>query len=988
MAEPQTIEIACLGRPFQLGMLYDCRRDALIPGLTLWDSEILKDKISVQNQANTDFKIFASDSTEDKSHALHVSASLEASFLSGLVSVKGSAEFLNNKKKSMKQSRVTLQYRASTHFKQLTMDHLGAGNIKHQNVFEQGFATHVVTAVLYGAQAFFVFDREVSSSEKEQKISGNLQAAIKKIPFISIEGQASLDMTEEENMEANKFSCTFHGDFSLPRNPVTFNDAIQVCADLSTILGKNGENAVPMTVWLFPLVKLDSAAAKLVREISISLVKRCKSVLDELDGFDMRCQDLIKNNVSMKFSEIENKLKKFRDLCSQHKLIFQKILCQLLPVIRGGGKEEEALATALISLEQSPFRSNLINAYLNNRDREINLVESYLKKMEAVDVITSSSELEKLTLDFNNEYVVVFALSSLEQNDKYISDLEEFLYKSSSDETLPYKPDPSSASQQWFNSNEVKALTRQTVQSFLAFYEANRHKENVKFCIASIPDTNTPAASVHVYQDGELLSSQFQLPRKPCDPVITKVEHDCVHLEIKPALHDTNSIESYCILYRKKESSDWTEVVLKANSAQLTINQLEVHSDYQLKFSAICCIGVGPSSEAATFKTPPCSPPGILKLSKAKTHSISVFWTKPITVGKNVNELGYVIEFRENSKGEKDDDWDSVEASDNNFSTVDGLDEDTAYTMRVSAKYGNAEKSLPSEERILRTSPFLEELRYESSKSPKNPFIHFFGCQSRLRKAKDMKDKVIMVVGADDVTNTTVCNLMTNYILGVKWEDNFRIRLVPKFFVYNELFDDIAYAPNRVHSYELHHSPCFQVPFSVTIVDTPGFSSRTASFDDILNTIKRFLQKTSRIDHIDVICFALQHNFDLVYKLIFEQILSIFPENITENLMIFLKSGDQNVLEAIQGAGLSFPKRQDGDHVHFRFNTVPLFQPKQAEDGQMQMEWNSDFQQMKVFFKALEIMESKDLTAIRRVHPEYNGPPLEDFGPGLLDLFE
>uniref|UniRef100_A0A8B9GZA8 SNTX thioredoxin-like domain-containing protein n=1 Tax=Astyanax mexicanus TaxID=7994 RepID=A0A8B9GZA8_ASTMX len=581
MADSKIIEMACLGRPFQLGMLYDCCRDDLIPGFTFWDSEILKDKISVQNQANTDFKIFSSDSTEDKSHALHVSASLEASFLSGLVSVKGSAEFLNNKKKSMKQSRVTLQYRASTHFKQLTMDHLGTGNIKHQNVFEQGFATHVVTAVLYGAQAFFVFDREVSSSEKEQKISGNLQDAIKKIPFTTVGSKASLDLTEEENMEANKFSCTFHGDFSLPRNPVTFNDAIQVCAELPTILGKNGENAVPMTVWLFPLVKLDSAAGKLVREISISLVKRCKSVLDELDGFDMRCQDLIKTDVSMKFSEIENKLKKFRGLCSKQKLVFQTILFQLLPKIRGGEKEEEALAKALISLEQSPFHSNLINAYLNNRDREINLVESYLKKMEAVDVITSSIELEKLTLDFNNEYVVVFALSSLEQNEKYILDLEEFSNKSSSDEMSPYKPEPSSASQQWFNSNEVKALTRQIVQSFLDFYEANRHRENVKFCIASIPDTNSAGASVHVYQDGKLLSSQFQLPQKPCDPVITRVEHDCVHLEFKPALHDTNSTESHRILLKSDSA------VSEALNTPTRIHSYKLHhrSYFQVPFS-------------------------------------------------------------------------------------------------------------------------------------------------------------------------------------------------------------------------------------------------------------------------------------------------------------------------------------------------------------------------------------------------------------------
>ncbi len=32
MSDSETIELACLGRPFQLGMLYDCRKDLLIPG--------------------------------------------------------------------------------------------------------------------------------------------------------------------------------------------------------------------------------------------------------------------------------------------------------------------------------------------------------------------------------------------------------------------------------------------------------------------------------------------------------------------------------------------------------------------------------------------------------------------------------------------------------------------------------------------------------------------------------------------------------------------------------------------------------------------------------------------------------------------------------------------------------------------------------------------------------------------------------------------
>lgn len=30
------IETAALGRPFRLGMLYDCRRDALVPGAVIY----------------------------------------------------------------------------------------------------------------------------------------------------------------------------------------------------------------------------------------------------------------------------------------------------------------------------------------------------------------------------------------------------------------------------------------------------------------------------------------------------------------------------------------------------------------------------------------------------------------------------------------------------------------------------------------------------------------------------------------------------------------------------------------------------------------------------------------------------------------------------------------------------------------------------------------------------------------------------------------
>ncbi|KAF1383193.1 hypothetical protein PFLUV_G00128780 [Perca fluviatilis] len=76
----RTIEVAALGRPFALGMLYDCRQDSLVPGMTLWDRDNLMSNIGERPQNYNDFEIVASESIADKSSALNVEASLKASF--------------------------------------------------------------------------------------------------------------------------------------------------------------------------------------------------------------------------------------------------------------------------------------------------------------------------------------------------------------------------------------------------------------------------------------------------------------------------------------------------------------------------------------------------------------------------------------------------------------------------------------------------------------------------------------------------------------------------------------------------------------------------------------------------------------------------------------------------------------------------------------------------------------------------------------------
>uniref|UniRef100_A0A4W6BHZ4 Uncharacterized protein n=1 Tax=Lates calcarifer TaxID=8187 RepID=A0A4W6BHZ4_LATCA len=526
------MEVAALGRPFSLGMLYDCRRDLLITGMTLWDYNDLKQNIQERPQNYNDFEIVASESMEAKSSALNVEASLKASFLGGLVEVGGSAKYLNDHKTSKNQARVTLSYKATTHVQELSMNHLGRGNVKHPYVFDQGIATHVVTAVLYGAQAFFVFDREVSEKEDHQDIQGNLKVMIKKIPLLSIEGEGSLKMEDKDRANAEKFSCRFYGDFSLQKPPTSFQDAVQVYQSLPTLLGANGENAVPMKVWLLPLTVLDSSAAQLVRQISTRLVQEAQSVLEDFSELEMRCNDAMRTTTAQQFPQIGNKLKRFKEMCSEFRLEFQQNLAKKLPSIRGGGEEEAVLAEILMKRRSSPFNNKSLNEWMDCKEREIYTVMSFTNKMKNTEIIPSQSHLYKEIL--SAEHAVCFVFTSLGSAEPYLSALSNYLRGTTKpdDPQDPYTHDVER--EQWYTSKEVADTIRHEAKLFIDFTEANKENKNIKFLTVGLTDEKQKGSSIHLYKDGFSVSENFEPPSKPETVTVRDINHNSVTLKISP----------------------------------------------------------------------------------------------------------------------------------------------------------------------------------------------------------------------------------------------------------------------------------------------------------------------------------------------------------------------------------------------------------------------------------------------------------------------
>eukprot|EP00063_Salmo_salar_P062966 XP_014037801.1 PREDICTED: uncharacterized protein LOC106591136 isoform X2 [Salmo salar] len=808
-----TLTLAALGRPFSLGMLYDCRNDHLIPGLTLWDEEALRRDIITTDEPFTDFKVITSDSTADKYSVLNVNGSLKASCLAGLVKVEGSAQYLKDVKESQNQARVTLCYTTTKKNSQLSMNQLGQEHIKYKEVFKEGIATHVVTGILYGANAFFVFDREVSSDEDRKDIEGNFKVKLNSVPYVSIGGESALDMKNSSKTETEKFSCRFHGDVLLENNPVSFQDAVDT---YKTLPQKVGEG-VPVQVNLLPLKALDPTAAQMVRQISGSLVDQWQTALEDLSELEMRCNDAMRSKPVKYFKEIDAKVKTFKKLCFTEHL--KTTLADLLPSIRGGEKEERVLSDFLKKQREFRFNSNILSECMDRIEREINVVDRFLRMITedysqtcSTKIVTSKKELDKEVLNPKVKRVVCFTFTSLGCEDPILSALNS----QSSENTqalVPVKPDLT----RWYHSDNIFDDIDKQAGLFKDFAEANKEDTQTRFLLASIPNKEQEGASIYLYENGSKRNEHLEPPSKPEKPRACDRTHNSVTLELLPPDRGAHDVIHYLIEYCIDEKDGWSSEKTSESDAAYTVSGLLPSTEYKFKYRAVCSAGLGPDSEVSNIiRTLPSCPPGKPEI-KAYSSELMVCCPMPSVIGQGVKIQNYVVEHKEvpTEESEEEAEW-MKRTSKDNVCIITGLQSLTKYTVRVRYDCGEAGISKWSTPVIIatlsKTTRLADDVKEKSElKLSGSPSVYEIPMETiqtvgkivRLRfgEQSSRTRRTIYLVGDKD----QVVTLMINYILGVQWENGFRFKL-PQVNKESTMI------------YEINYQDGFQIPFSLTII--------------------------------------------------------------------------------------------------------------------------------------------------------------------------
>ena len=255
----------------------------------------------------------------------------------------------------------------------------------------------------------------------------------------------------------------------------------------------------------------------------------------------------------------------------------------------------------------------------------------------------------------------------------------------------------------------------------------------------------------------------------------------------------------------------------------------------------------------------------------------------------------------------------------------------------------------------------------------------------------DCPEKVVMLVGATGSGKSTLINVIFNYIVGVKWEDDFRLKLISVETPYGQKESQTDY----ITSYVIYHNSHSNVPFTITIIDTPGFGN-TAGIErdkEIVDQMRTFFNVGGEngIDKIDAVGFVFQSALPRLtpsQRYIFDYILSLFGKDIGDNIIMLLTFADgqkPQILTDFKEAQIPYKK-------YFRFNNSTLYNSNKYEldedadeDGMKNFHtfcWDMGIKSLNSFIVELGKLQPKSVIQTkeildRRIHLETTIKDLE-----------
>lgn len=216
------------------------------------------------------------------------------------------------------------------------------------------------------------------------------------------------------------------------------------------------------------------------------------------------------------------------------------------------------------------------------------------------------------------------------------------------------------------------------------------------------------------------------------------------------------------------------------------------------------------------------------------------------------------------------------------------------------------------------------------------------------RKNEKEINKTVLLLGETGAGKSSLINALVNYAMGVKWDDNIWFKIVEDKEGGGGERSQSQSQTSDVIVYQIFGFEGRILPFSLTIIDTPGFGDTRADDKDAIIT-ERLLQwfcsdfGIHEINAVGLVLKASDNRLTDRLRYVFDSVISLFGKNMKGNIVALISHSDGvrpvDALNALQDAKIQIPKNRDGFPNHFVFNNRQASERTEEEEDILEFAW-------------------------------------------------
>uniref|UniRef100_A0A3P9P8F5 Septin-type G domain-containing protein n=1 Tax=Poecilia reticulata TaxID=8081 RepID=A0A3P9P8F5_POERE len=238
-------------------------------------------------------------------------------------------------------------------------------------------------------------------------------------------------------------------------------------------------------------------------------------------------------------------------------------------------------------------------------------------------------------------------------------------------------------------------------------------------------------------------------------------------------------------------------------------------------------------------------------------------------------------------------------------------------------------------------------------------------------KNPNRPNKSILLVGERAAGKPALIDALLNYSLGLKPEHGVWFQVVEEV----EKSQSASQTPDVI-VYQIFEVKNQTLPFSLTVIDTPGYGdSRGVQHDDeVSNSLLNMFQTrdgATDLHAVGLVMKATDHRVSDRLKYVFNSVVSLFGAGNTVALITHSDGMPPHAaLKALEEANITSSKNNKNQSVHFVFNNQKMIQRTQENLFGLETAWRVSLNGLTAFARFLHAAQPNDLTATFQVLAE------------------